>query len=475
MKIKKDLMHVREKYNRFGELSFELRCSGKDPFTGKNKVYVKTYKVPAELTGKKQIETFRFQCQLEWKEEVTRKSNCTAPVQADMPFIDFAEEYIENIIKTNPEAYNYYRTDRDCLNAIRGRLVGLKVSDMTQPVIQRLCNWLNTRRYYKTTVTVIKSLRPLLRQRKITQNALSQACDLSLTTLFAALQVGRTTSLHTAQTLCRQLGVPLSEYFKVERQECAYSWSANNNVKTFLHGVLQEAVRRNMIAMNYISKEFVRPLKGTRRKKEIIESKEEWAKFIFCMQNEPDLRKKAAFALYLFLGLRNAEVAGLSWTNIDFEAKELTVRHNTFYVRGFGMVTKGTKTDKSMRTIAIPQTLLDILIDYKAWWDGEKERHGDLWEKTNKLFVQNGGKDMGGRTLAGWLDDWQKKNGLKHVTPHGIRHANITLAIANGIDIKTVSARAGHSDIQTTLNIYSHAIKEADREAAERIDQLLKW
>jgi integrase len=122
----------------------------------------------------------------------------------------------------------------------------------------------------------------------------------------------------------------------------------------------------------------------------------------------------------------------------------------------------------------MPTDLCDILKQYKIWWDNEKDNHGDLWANTDKLFVQQNGNDMCGSTLSMWLGNWQKKYGLKRVTPHAIRHSVITLLIANNVDVKTVSARAGHSDVQTTLNIYTHYTKEADRQAANKIDTLLK-
>ena len=59
------------------------------------------------------------------------------------------------------------------------------------------------------------------------------------------------------------------------------------------------------------------------------------------------------------------------------------------------------------------------------------------------------------------------------MTLHGLRHTNITMQIINGMDIKTVSSRAGHKDIQTTLNIYSHYTNESDKKASDLIGQLL--
>ena len=115
-----------------------------------------------------------------------------------------------------------------------------------------------------------------------------------------------------------------------------------------------------------------------------------------------------------------------------------------------------------------------ILKEYKTYWLIEKKNHGNLWAKTNRLFVQNGGNDMSNMTISSWLKEFQIKNNLKRVTSHGLRHTNITMLISNNVDIKTVSARAGHSDIQTTLNIYTHYFKQADKEASNKIDELFK-
>jgi integrase len=80
---------------------------------------------------------------------------------------------------------------------------------------------------------------------------------------------------------------------------------------------------------------------------------------------------------------------------------------------------------------------------------------------------------MSNATVANWLKDFEIKNNLKRVTLHGLRHTIITMQIVNGVDIKTVSARAGHRDIQTTLNIYSHYTKESDQKASELINKIL--
>ena len=173
------------------------------------------------------------------------------------------------------------------------------------------------------------------------------------------------------------------------------------------------------------------------------------------------------------LGLRGAETTGLSWEDINFDEGLISINKNTMYVDGFGIITKSPKNASSRRTITMPSNLIALLKEYKEWWNAQKENHGDLWEYTDKLFVQNCGKDMSNSTICIWLKDFELRNNLKRVTYHGLRHTNITMLITNGVDIKTVSARVGHSDIQTTLNIYSHYSKDGDKKASHVIEELL--
>ena len=62
---------------------------------------------------------------------------------------------------------------------------------------------------------------------------------------------------------------------------------------------------------------------------------------------------------------------------------------------------------------------------------------------------------------------------MRYVKLHSLRHSHATMLIASGTDMKTVSARLGHTDIKITLNIYSHILKEMDNTASNNIEKLL--
>lgn len=474
MAKKKDIMFVKEKRNRYNELSYELHYSVKDEISQKHKQYVKTIKLPPEVEekGTKDIAAFRLQIQVDWKKEVDARLAASPIQHCDLPFVDYARYYVEEIIRENPNAFNHYRTCKEHLKTIEPRLRKYKLSEMTQEVIQDLCAWLNQRTYERTVVIAKAGLRELIRERKMTLVSVGRACGLAPHTLSMVLDEGDRLSKTTATKLCEFLKISMKDYFITTTETRRYAKSVNNAIKVFVHGVLQKAVWERRIERNYASREYVPPVKGTKKEKKVL-TLEEIHHFIEAMNAEPDIRKRTAFACYIYLGLRNAEVCGLSWSCINLAKQEISIVQNTLFVKGFGVVSKDPKSASGKRTLAIPRALVETFSAYKLWWDEEKARHGDLWASTDKLFVRDDGKDMHGGTLAQWLRQFQIEHGMeKVVSPHSLRHSNITMLIAAGIDPKTVAARVGHSDTKVTMDIYTHAMKAQDQVAARKIDEL---
>ena len=137
------------------------------------------------------------------------------------------------------------------------------------------------------------------------------------------------------------------------------------------------------------------------------------------------------------------------------------------------MVVKDPKTFTSNRKISIPSLLLEKLKEYKVWYDDAKSKLGDIWANTDKLFLTiEEGKVVNPDNFIKWLRKVLNRCNLPRVTLHSIRHTNITLQIVNGVDIRTVSARAGHSKTSTTTDIYSHFIPASVRHACTVIDNI---
>ena len=74
-------------------------------------------------------------------------------------------------------------------------------------------------------------------------------------------------------------------------------------------------------------------------------------------------------------------------------------------------------------------------------------------------------------TPSKWFSDFIERKGLKKIAFHQLRHTSATMLINAGLNIRALSARLGHSNTSTTLNIYSHALKSTDKIAAEKMEQ----
>lgn len=458
--------------NKNGDIiSYRFFYSGKDPLTGQAKQYTRTWKVPKNLSNK-QVELERKRAEIDFIKECEKKSNGTFVQETNISFQEFAQQWLTRILTQNEEAYSYYVRAEYSLKTINEYFGSCLLRQINPSMVQKFYDYLCERTYTKEIVTVKKSILELVEPKELNKTKLATDCGMDRLTLRIASTVGKQTSKTTAQALSKYFNVPMSKYFEVEKKEVKYSKTTNSGIKTILVVILGAAKRQQLIEHNYASKEYT-SLKSEPTKEKEIYNEKEAKEFVQAALDEPNLKRKTVFSLSIFLGLRKAEICGLSWDNIDFEHKTLSVTHNSLYLKKFGVVTKNTKTQASKRTLAVPNQLLSILADYKVWYDEQKIIHGDLWQNTNKLFLQENGRPMNPCTVNGWLTDFELKHGFKHIPPHSLRHTNITMQLNAGIPIKVVSKRAGHANERITLNIYTHVLKEQDEQAANTLNKYL--
>ena len=170
------------------------------------------------------------------------------------------------------------------------------------------------------------------------------------------------------------------------------------------------------------------------------------------------------------LGLRISEVLGLTWNNIDFNNSTITIDKITVRDNG-NVILKEPKTESSVRTISAPKEIILMLKQLKkdrlaAKLRGEKS-HREL------IFYDKNLNPIAQDVLSKKFRLFLKENNLKHIRFHDLRHSHVTLLINAKVPIKVISERVGHSNVNTTLNIYSHALKEMDQEASEKISNTL--
>ena len=171
------------------------------------------------------------------------------------------------------------------------------------------------------------------------------------------------------------------------------------------------------------------------------------------------------------LGLRISEILGLTWNNIDFNNNTVTIEKIT--VRNNGeVILKDPKTESSARTISAPNELMNRLKSYKKE-QIEMKLQGKIKNKLNLLFFDKNENPIAQDVLSKKFNRFLKDNNLKHIRFHDLRHTHVTLLINSKVPIRVISERVGHSNINTTLNIYSHVLKEMDKEASDKISEVL--
>jgi len=199
-----------------------------------------------------------------------------------------------------------------------------------------------------------------------------------------------------------------------------------------------------------------------------------------------DHRAKRAAMIMMFAGLRRGELIPLTWNDIDFEEKTISVNKSAERISNKFFVKEGAKTAAGIRTVDIPEALVEYLQS----------------EKRDGIFVC-GKIDGGMHTDASWKRMWESylleinfKHGdfspfqnkpkskfdpggvpfvIPHITPHWLRHTFATLLYFAGVDILSAKELLGHADIKMTLEIYTHLDKQHKRKSISKLDDYLNY
>ncbi|MGB9780602.1 tyrosine-type recombinase/integrase [Caldanaerobacter sp.] len=236
-----------------------------------------------------------------------------------------------------------------------------------------------------------------------------------------------------------------------------------------IHAIFEDAVKWQLISSNPASN--IEPPKVPKKEAGYY-NEEEVKKLIKALENEK-LKYKVAVMVTLAAGLRIGELMGLKWEHVDFENNTIKIEQANQYLPGEGTFTKDPKTETSKRLIAMPKEIMDLLREYKKEQNIERLKKGSMWIDTGYVFTQWNGQPMYPYTFTKWFPKFLEKHGLRRITFHQLRHTSATLLINAGENVRTVSARLGHSNASTTMNIYAHALKSADRNAADKIANYL--
>ena len=188
---------------------------------------------------------------------------------------------------------------------------------------------------------------------------------------------------------------------------------------------------------------------------------------------------RVLYNLALFGGLRKGELLALQWSDVDWESKSISITKSAGVVNGTPVI-KCPKTKTSKRIVCFPESVMKLLRQHYVEQTQTRLSVGDYWQNEGWLFTQSNGKRMDYSTPAHSFRDTLLRYNQNAAEPlplipfHGLRHTSATLLISSHQDIRTVSARLGHSQTSTTLNVYAHALKEADVQSANALESMLR-
>ena len=243
-----------------------------------------------------------------------------------------------------------------------------------------------------------------------------------------------------------------------------------------LQAALKQAVKEGLLTRNVAEATNL----PKHEKKEIAYlTTEEITEFIVIAQES---RYYPALLLELGTGLRRGELLGLKWQDIDSKQGTATIRRSLVRTKD-GPRFHEPKTEKSIRTVKLPDEVLTELKAHKARQNQEKlilsgETIDGVYVPNYKdddlVFCQANGKLLEPRNFTRHFDMLLKKAKIRHVSFHSLRHTHATELLRLGIGLKAIQGRLGHADFTTTANIYAHLADSLQQEAADKINEVLK-
>ncbi|MFB5374595.1 tyrosine-type recombinase/integrase [Enterococcus faecalis] len=241
----------------------------------------------------------------------------------------------------------------------------------------------------------------------------------------------------------------------------------------FLRKALQNALINELCDVN-IADRVKRPRKNHFMQK--FYNSEEVLELIRAAQGE---KIRLVIILTAFYGLRRSEVLGLKWQAIDFVNKKITINHvvtdnpedNSNPLR-----LDRTKNSTSYRTLPLVESIEKELVAWAKWQQSNRKYYGkEYYEDDNEyLFTMEDGHLMKPGYLTHRLTKIMKKNNLRVIRFHDLRHSNASILLANGQDMKKIQEWLGHASYTTTANLYTHLSADFKNEAASSLEASLK-
>lgn len=251
-----------------------------------------------------------------------------------------------------------------------------------------------------------------------------------------------------------------------QKQEAGSPYTARQ-CHALLHKALGQAVKWGIISRN--PADVVDRPKVPRKEMRTF-TPEEAARFLEAARND---RLYPLYVLAVTCGLRQGELLGLKWEDVDLKAGILQVKRQLQWIKG-GFIFREPKSTKSRRTITLPTLALSTLKKHRKIQAQERLALGEAWQDYGLVFCTEIGTPLNPSNIFNRsFKPLLEKAKLPRIRFHDLRHTAATLLLAQGVHPKLAQEYLGHSQISLTMDTYSHVVPSLQKEVAKAMDKIL--
>lgn len=185
--------------------------------------------------------------------------------------------------------------------------------------------------------------------------------------------------------------------------------------------------------------------------------------------SDGDLKYRISILILLFGGLRKSELMGLNWNDINMETGEANIHITRHAAKGGGTYEDSTKTENSHRIIVLPNEIIGLLHRLKGQQLEQERLLGNKYSHSDAMLKDESGSPLPPQSVYRWFVKFTESAGLRNIGLHGLSHTHASMLAYMGVDKMQVSKRLGHSQISTTLNIYTHLFENNDKLIADEL------
>ena len=280
-------------------------------------------------------------------------------------------EYAEYVLKCKADSGTKRRTIErytTLLGRINAGIGHIKLADLRPQHLNNFYSQLRQAgiRQNASTATPIVDLKAFLKEKGITKIQLSEASGVSLTTLSTVFKM-KSISGANADKISKALKTPTKKLFKVEQDNRPLSEKTVREHHRLISLILSQAEKEMIVQYNAAENVINKPKAESSNEVNYLELSD-LERIRECLTKEP-FKWQVLAHLLIVTGCRRGEIAGLKWNAIDFDKGTLHIYNNLLYSEIIGVYQDTPKTATSDRYIRLPNETIELLREYKAYWD----------------------------------------------------------------------------------------------------------